>query len=77
MPTPAELPEIVRRHFPGADLIQRRSLGAKRMSATLLRYEAIPGRVKSVAISSESVRIMTLVDWTRTVSEIAELLKQE
>ena len=76
-PSPAELPDIIPQHFPGANLIQRQSLVAEQTCTTLLRHEAISGRVKSWEISTEAARIITCVDGKRTVSEIAKLLNQE
>jgi SAM-dependent methyltransferase/uncharacterized protein YbaR (Trm112 family) len=76
-PMPVELPEVIPKHFPGASLIQRQSLDAARTCTTLLRHEAISGRIRSSEISPETARVMTLVDGKRTVSEIAKLLGQE
>lgn len=76
-PSAAELPEIIPQHFPGARLIQRHSLDATRTCTTLFRHESISSRVRNSEISTETARIMTLVDGKRTVSEIAKLLNQE
>jgi hypothetical protein len=73
---PAELPEIVPVHFPGANLVQQQSLGAQQARTILLRHERIRGRVESLEIGSDTARIMALVDGKRTVREIADLLKQ-
>jgi SAM-dependent methyltransferase len=76
-PNPAELPEIIPQHFPGANLVQRQSLGTERTRTTLLRRERIPGRAESFEIGSDTARIMALVDGKRTVHEIADMLQQE
>jgi SAM-dependent methyltransferase len=74
MPSLTELPELVPQHFPGARIIEQRSLGARSRCTRLLRHEAIPGRVRSFEISSDTARILAHVDGERTVRDIARLL---
>jgi SAM-dependent methyltransferase len=76
-PSPAEVSQIVPRHFPGAHLVQRQSLGADEMRTTILRYERLPSRMQSVDISNDMARLIALVDGKRTVLEIAEMFKLE
>jgi hypothetical protein len=76
-PSPAELPRIVPRHFPGAHLIQRQSLGADETPTIILRHERLPSRVQSVNISNDMARLIALVDGKKTVLEIAEMFKSE
>jgi SAM-dependent methyltransferase/uncharacterized protein YbaR (Trm112 family) len=76
-PSAAELSEIIPQHFPGANLVQRRSLGSEQMRSTVLRYERIPGRAESSEIDDDTVEVMALVDGKRTVREIADLLKRK
>jgi SAM-dependent methyltransferase len=77
IPGPAELPQIVPRHFPGAQLIQRERLGGDETRTTVLRHERFPSRVQSVDISSETARLIALVDGKRTVAEITEIFQRE
>jgi hypothetical protein len=74
MPSLTELPELIPQHFPGARTIEQRSLGARSRCTRLLRHEAVPGRVRSFGISSDTARILALVDDERTVRDIARLL---
>jgi hypothetical protein len=74
---PAELTRIVPRHFPGAQLIQRKSLGTDEKHTTVLRHERIPSRVQSTEISDDAARLIALVDGKRSVGEIAEIFKLE
>jgi len=76
-PDPAELPRLVPHHFPGAQLVQRQSLGADERRRTVLRHERLPSRVQSVEISDDMARLLALVDGKRTVAEIAEMFKLE
>jgi len=75
-PSPAELPGLVPRHFPGANLISRQSLGAEQTRTNLLRHEPLPGRAESIEIGSDTARVLALVDGKKTVQEIADLLKE-
>ena len=76
-PNPAEIPEIVPQHFPGANLIQRQNLEAKQTRVTILRHDGVPGRTISSEITSDTARVMTLVDGTRTVDQIAGLFNRD
>jgi SAM-dependent methyltransferase len=76
-PNPAEIPEIVPQHFPGANLIQRQNLEAKQTRVTILRYDGVPGRTISLEITSDTARVMTLVDGKRTVDQIAGLFNRD
>jgi SAM-dependent methyltransferase len=76
-PNPAEIPEIVPQHFPGANLIQRQNLEAKQTRVTILRHDGVPGRTISLEITSDTARVMKLVDGTRTVDQIAGLFNRD
>jgi SAM-dependent methyltransferase len=76
-PNPAEIAEIVPQHFPGANLIQRQNLEAKQSRVTILRYDGVPGRTISLEITSDTARVMTLVDGKRTVDQIAGLFNRD
>jgi hypothetical protein len=77
LPPPAELPQLIPLHYPGATLVERRRLAAEVTRTMTFRHERMPGRVQSVEIGGEAARILALVDGKRTVSEIAELLGRE
>ena len=47
-PGAAEVPQIVPRHFPGAQLIRRQRLGEDATPTVLLRHERVPSRVQSM-----------------------------
>jgi SAM-dependent methyltransferase len=74
---PAELPEAIPVHFPGASLIHRHGLGEQPTHTMTFRHEGIPGRTTSVQIGGDAARILALVDGKRSVSEIADLLERE
>jgi len=74
---PAEIPEIVPLHFPGANLIQRQNLEAKQTRVTILRHDGVPGRTISLEITSDTARVMKLVDGKRTVDQIAGLFNRD
>jgi SAM-dependent methyltransferase len=76
-PNPAEIAEIVPQHFPGANLIQRQNLEAKQTRVTILRYDGVPGRTISLEITSDTARVLTLVDGKRTVDQIAGLFNRD
>jgi ubiquinone/menaquinone biosynthesis C-methylase UbiE len=76
-PNPAEIPEIVPQHFPGANLIQRQNLEAKQTRVTILRHDGVPGRTISLEITSDTARVMKLVDGKRTVDQIAGLFNRD
>jgi len=76
-PNPAEIAEIVPQHFPGASLIQRQNLEAKQTRVTILRYDGVPGRTISLEITSDTARVLTLVDGKRTVDQIAGLFNRD
>jgi SAM-dependent methyltransferase len=77
MPNAAEIPEIVPQHFPGANLIQRQNLEAEQTPITILRHNGVPGRTISLEITSDSARIMMLVDGKKTVDQIAGLFNRD
>jgi SAM-dependent methyltransferase len=77
MPNAAEIPEIVPQHFPGANLIQRQNLEAEQTLITILRHNGVPGRTISLEITSDSARIMMLVDGKKTVDQIAGLFNRD
>ena len=76
-PNPAEIPEIVPQHFPGANLIQRQNLEVTQTGVTILRHDGVPGRTISLEITSDTARVMTLVDGKRTVDQIAGLFNRD
>lgn len=76
MPTPAELPQIIPSHFPGATLITRKSVTAQHKNTIHLRLERPPGIVENMEIDSDTAQIIALVDGKRTILEIAALSKQ-
>ncbi len=76
-PHPGALAQTVPLHFPGAHFIARQSLGAERRRTRIYRWEATPGRAKSLEIGEDDVQILELVDGNRTVHEIAGLLERE
>src|SRR3984893_4725916 len=76
-PNPAEIPEIVPQHFPGANLIQRQNLEVTQTGVTILRHDGVPGRTISLEITSDTARVMKLVDGIRTVDQIAGLFNRD
>jgi SAM-dependent methyltransferase len=76
-PNAAEIPEIVPQHFPGANLVHRQKLEKEQTSITILRHDGIAGGTMSLEISSDTARVMTLVDGNRTVDEIAGLFNRD
>jgi len=76
-PDAAEIPKTVPRHFPGATLLHRQSLGEEPTQITRLRHDGVLGRTINLQISSDTVRLIMLVDGSRTVDEIAGLFNQD
>jgi SAM-dependent methyltransferase len=76
-PDAAEIPEIVPQHFPGANLIDRQNLEAEQTRITILRHDGVPGRTVSLEITSDTARVMMLVDGKRTVDQIAGLFNRD
>jgi SAM-dependent methyltransferase len=76
-PDADEIPKIVPRHFPGATLLHRQNLGEEPMQITRLRHDGVLGRTINLEISSDTARVMMLVDGNRTVDEIAGLFNQD
>jgi hypothetical protein len=76
IPASAELGQIIPQHFPGAQLVERQSLGTERSRKVVLRHERIPGRMESFELSNDAARMMTLVDGKKTVLDIAALLEE-
>jgi SAM-dependent methyltransferase len=76
-PNAAEIPEIVPQHFPGANVIQRQNLDAEQTSVTILRHNGVPGRTIRLQITTDTARVMTLVDGERTVDQIACLFNRD
>jgi len=76
-PAGIDLQTAVPQHFPGAELIERRSLGPEGKRSAHLRHEGVPGRPQSIEVGSDVRRVLALVDGTRTVGQIAELLARE
>jgi SAM-dependent methyltransferase len=72
-----ELSTAVPQHFPGAELIERSGFRPESKRSTVLRHEGIPGRPQTMEVGRDAGRLFALVDDTRTVGEIAELLAQE
>ena len=75
-PSSAEIPDAIPQLFPGANLIQRRSLGPEQRQTIVLRHERTPGRPESREIGAEAVQMLLLVDGKRSVRDIATLLEQ-
>jgi len=76
-PDAAEIPKIVPRHFPGATLLHRQNLGEEPMQITRLRHDGVLGRTMNLVISSDTARVIMLVDGSRTVDEIAGLFNRD
>ena len=76
-PNPAEIAEIVPQHFPGANLIQRQNLEVTQTGVTIFRHDGVPGRTISLEITSDTARVLTLVDGKRTVDQIAGLFNRD
>jgi len=76
-PNAAEIPEIVPQHFPGANLVHRQNLEEEQTSITILRHDGVAGGTMSLEISSDTARVMMLVDGNRTVDEIADLFNRD
>ncbi len=77
VPDADALPAAVPRHFPAAELIERRKFEHEARRSIVLRHEGVPGRPQSIAVGSDAPRLLALVDGMRTVGEIAELLARE
>ena len=76
-PNAAELPEIVPKHFPGANLVHRQPLQEEQRRTTFLRHDGVPGRPISFEISGDVARVMMLVDGKRTIGEISDLFNRD
>lgn len=71
-PEPERLRGIIPQHFPGARLIQR--LDETAGDRVLLEHDRASGRLESWELGGRAARMMVLVDGTRTIGEIADLL---
>jgi SAM-dependent methyltransferase len=73
-PDPAEIREVVPRHFPGARLVHQLQTAEK--GGMAFQHDRVPGRVHNWQLGDRAARIMLLVDGSRTVGEIAGLLER-
>jgi len=76
-PARTEIASVIPKHFPSATLIERRSLDTDQKRVTVLRREPIPGRSESTQIGNQAARILALVDGSRTVQDIANLIAEQ
>jgi SAM-dependent methyltransferase len=73
LPDPSDL---IPRHFPGATLVERQSLGDVTSSTIVLRHERIQGRSESFEIGHEVAFLIKFVDGKRSVQDIASLAQE-